>query len=311
MEASELYADHPELRTPEEEEDENYDPWSGVPVFPTRFRTLLNGGLPSPIAAERAAFQRRPPALGLTLAELDRMEQSVKLAYPVQRRWEFRLLRDGMLRMLIPCSGAADFSSLVAILREEARLCTPAPVPDWYEYSKVVFGPRRIGYYACDARGCFFTEDASRQVLKCGGCNLAKYCSKNCQAADWKARHKVVCQKDKGDRVKMVEKASAILERFVASGGPHKGGRARQRRGPDAGKLRRADPDSDSDDDDSAAWGEWQRSMLTNVTDPAEQPTADVGFFEWLRSQWIIVAVAIAAFLLIAAAALKELGSSA
>lgn len=312
MEASELYADHPELRTPEEEEDWNYNPRSGIRIWPERFYTLEDE-LPSPIAAERAAFQLRPPALGLTTAEVAAMEHKIKRASPVQRRFEFRLLQGRMLRMLIPCPGASDYGSLLAILKEELRRGTPAPVPDWYEYSKVKFGPRRIGYYACDARGCFFTEDASRQVMKCGGCNLAKYCSRDCQSADWKARHKVVCQKDKGESVKRVEQVSAILERMTRDAmGPRGIEQRRQqpRRRPAPAIHRQVQPDSgESDGDGSDAWGDWQGRLVTS-NGTSGQPTGDPSFSEWFWSQWWLVAVVFVGFTLVAAAAMKELGTS-
>ena len=47
----------------------------------------------------------------------------------------------------------------------------------------------------------------------CSGCNLVRYCSKDCQVADWKKKHKKLCVKDlfsvaqTGD----VNKMSAVL----------------------------------------------------------------------------------------------------
>ena len=248
----------------------------------------------------------------MSASELGAIERKIKLASPVQRRFEFKLLRGRMLRTLIPCPGAADYDSLLAILRDELSRGTPAPVPEWYEFSRVNFGPRRIGYYACDARGCFFTEDPHHQVLKCAGYNLAKYCSKECQAADWKARHKVVCQKDRGASVKRVEEVCKILDRLAASGVSRRGerGRARTRRGGAANATRQQleelfDPDSGDDADDRAFGDDWYPTMQPGRPAALER-SEDTSFIQWVKSQRMILGVALAAFILIVMAAVKE-----
>ena len=35
----------------------------------------------------------------------------------------------------------------------------------------------------------------SSNMKRCKGCNIAKYCSRDCQANDWKVRHKAQCNK--------------------------------------------------------------------------------------------------------------------
>lgn len=217
MDASMLYYEMPHLLTEEERIDGDFDPRSVVvPVIPQSFHHDF--GRASPDAEGRAAFERRHPALGFKARDLDGMVARFEspLVSPSQRRMEFSLLRSAMLRSLIPCSCVKDFPGLLEVLRAELASGAPAPVPAWYEYSTVKFGPRRIGYYACDARGCFATEDLSSTFSKCGGCGLPKYCSRDCQAADWKARHKFACKKGQKD-AKMTEGAAAALERMLSN----------------------------------------------------------------------------------------------
>ena len=54
-------------------------------------------------------------------------------------------------------------------------------------------GPRKIGYDPCERRGCLRTETCEgKKFSKCGGCRVPFYCGRDCQAADWAARHKKV-----------------------------------------------------------------------------------------------------------------------
>jgi hypothetical protein len=216
MDASMLYFDKPGLLTEEEREDAEFDPSSIVlPVIPPSFHHDYDRARPD--AEGREAFERRTPALGFKSRDLDGMAARFESGSvsQSQRRMEFGVLRSAMLSNLIPCSGVKDFAGLLGILRAELASGVPAPVPSWYEYSTVKFGPRRMGYYACDARGCFVTEDAARTFSKCGGCGLPKYCSRECQAADWKARHKFACKKGQKS-AKQTEDTAAALERMLA-----------------------------------------------------------------------------------------------
>jgi hypothetical protein len=50
-----------------------------------------------------------------------------------------------------------------------------------------------------DKEGCFACNRKERvggqPLLKCGGCELARYCSKECQAKDWReGGHKQICK---------------------------------------------------------------------------------------------------------------------
>ncbi len=71
----------------------------------------------------------------------------------------------------------------------------PSPVPEWYKYSTVTMGPRKIGYYHCCNTNCLHTEDFDTRFQMCAQCQLAQYCSRECQNEDWKAKHKKVCKK--------------------------------------------------------------------------------------------------------------------
>jgi hypothetical protein len=217
MDASMLYCSKPELMTAEEIEESEFDPSTvRIHVIPRAF--MFDMERPKPDAEDRSAFERRPPALGFTVRDIDEMAARYDKVPPVQRRVEFGMLRSMMLQSLISCSGVSNFQGLLDILRAEIKSGFPASVPSWYEYSSVKFGPRRIGYYACDARGCFATESVDCVFSKCGGCGLPKYCSRDCQAADWKARHKLVCKKGSKDARRTLDVAT-MLERLVANHG--------------------------------------------------------------------------------------------
>ena len=61
-----------------------------------------------------------------------------------------------------------------------------------YSFSTTTMGPRKIGYDSCEHRGCLRTETVGQKFSKCSSCRVPFYCSRDCQAADWKARHKKV-----------------------------------------------------------------------------------------------------------------------
>ena len=82
-------------------------------------------------------------------------------------------IRNKMLRQLIPCSGAQTLDDHLKTLEDEMIRGTPSPVPDWYEFSTVQLGPRRIGYYECENRGCYNTETVDRSFSRCVKCKLA------------------------------------------------------------------------------------------------------------------------------------------
>lgn len=185
MHASELYYEHEELMTPEELEEAhrlpNSSPMPDSPPFMRNTISIINR--PPPEAAYRAKFEKRPPALGLTTRQLDEISAYEKHPdfLPVQRRNLFSRLRGQMLSQLIPCSGCSTINDLLPILQNEIVTGVPAAVPEWYKYSTVTMGPRRIGYECCDKRGCFQTEDLTHQFQKCSQCLLPFYCSKECQ----------------------------------------------------------------------------------------------------------------------------------
>ena len=216
--SDDLYGDYPELQTEEEKEDWSYEPSSSeFPDLPPRYREfMLLKDLPMPGAEDRAEFERRPPALGLNISIIDEIADHAKnpLLRPVQVRHLFSLLRDKLLKNLIPCSDCSTVEELCEILRNEVESGIPSPVPSWYVYSTKTMGPRRIGYYHCGARGCLKTEDfESKPFKKCSGCGIAFYCSKDCQLADWKCRHKKVCSKAR-EFAEKTREAGMLLQRY-------------------------------------------------------------------------------------------------
>jgi len=166
--------DFPELATAEEREEWEHDPSDDVvPTMPDwwmgRWEKLI--GM-SPEAMCRRAFEARPPALGLTAAEIDALEehsQNPQLS-PVQRRKMFGLLRSALLRQLIPTSGCGSVADLCRVLRDELESCNPSPVPEWYVFSTTTMGPRKIGYDVCAARGCLKSESVKTKFNKCSQC---------------------------------------------------------------------------------------------------------------------------------------------
>ena len=61
--------------------------------------------------------------------------------------------------------------------------------PKEYNYNDDSVG---YGYEQCHSEGCY-TYDKNN-LLKCSGCKVVKYCSRECQKKDW-ARHKKDCKK--------------------------------------------------------------------------------------------------------------------
>ena len=195
MNPDEIYNTREDLMTPSEIEEFHLNPKDvDIDIAPPFYRRLLLD-IPLPDAESRVRFERRLPALGLSSSDIDSILPHV--AHPlyrdVQRRIFFRMLRSKMLRALIPVSGAATLEDLVVFLRKDLE-SGPAKVPDWYTFSTVTMGPRKIGYDSCCNRDCFATEDLTTKFMLCGGCQVCLYCGVDCQKADWKIRHKKVCK---------------------------------------------------------------------------------------------------------------------
>lgn len=168
----------------------------------------------NPDAEYRAEFERRSPALGATQDILDELKARHMKLPPVQKRSLYRSLRSAMLRQLISCDGASTMEDLLNILQQEMDSGVPAPVPDWYEYSNVRMGPRKIGYDGCSNRGCKRTETVDQKFSRCSKCKVAIYCSRDCQIADWKIRHKKVCKEAAKER-EMIKRACGFQSMFM------------------------------------------------------------------------------------------------
>mmetsp|Transcript_14917 Transcript_14917/g.33285 ORF Transcript_14917/g.33285 Transcript_14917/m.33285 type:complete len:224 (-) Transcript_14917:355-1026(-) len=219
MNAEDLYWDREDLMTPEELEELNHSPSDEtIPTYTPNMRAWLIDnhfeGFPRPDAEYKREFLKRKPAMGASADILAEIRVHNALLPAVQQRKLFNSLRGQMLRQLIPCPGAKTVEELCGLLEAELDSGVPAPVPEWYEFSTVRFGPRRIGYEPCGARGCFQTETTDSQFGRCTRCKLVYYCGKECQASDWKARHKKVCKKGAQDRDK-TEKVSQFISMFA------------------------------------------------------------------------------------------------
>ena len=230
MDADSLYFKHRELMTEEELFDMDYQPGSSpLPDEPSWFLDRIrHHPLARPEAEFRREFEKRSPALGFNQENLDSILQYVNTlgVLPHQIRKFFEFVREMMLNQLIPCDNCKDIPDLVAILQAELSSGIPAPVPSWYKYSTVTMGPRRIGYWHCHNRGCYRTENCENKFSMCANCELPSYCSRECQRADWKARHKVVCKEGKltREKTKSVGKMLQMLSDMSLTGGLPEGG---------------------------------------------------------------------------------------
>ena len=204
MNPHDIYMENESLMTPAEKAIFRLKPNScAIPDIPRSYLALLRSDLPTPDAMDRVKFESRAPALGLTASALDEIEaheKNPKFTAP-QRGRLYISLRNSMLRALIPCSGASDIPGLVSVLRKE--LVSMSPVPEWYLYSTVTMGPRKLGYDYCSTRGCTATEDLAVHFSLCGRCKVCVYCSRECQLKDWNERHKAVCKKAAAQREQM------------------------------------------------------------------------------------------------------------
>lgn len=221
--ASDDYGERPDLMTAEELEDHHADPSDDeVSIIPRRMYMEKLAMLPLAAgdARQRAEFLARKPALGLSRADIEGILARAADARVTasQRRRAFSLLRNQALQALVPCSGAATLDAVCAALLAELDAGAVAPLPAWYAWEPSNFGRgRRMGYFACDARSCWVTEDPERALLTCARCKKAKYCSKACQTEDWKARHKQLCGV-KSDVDAASERVSAMLNRLSGGG---------------------------------------------------------------------------------------------
>ncbi|KAK1357942.1 HCP-like superfamily protein with MYND-type zinc finger [Heracleum sosnowskyi] len=59
---------------------------------------------------------------------------------------------------------------------------------EWFEN-----GSGRVGLSMCSDMNCGRPETREKEFRKCAGCGDVKYCSRGCQAHDWKVRHKMEC----------------------------------------------------------------------------------------------------------------------
>lgn len=202
MNPHDIYLSREDLMTEEERVDFTARPGDyRLPLFPRNFNMMRLTELPNPEAMEREAFERRRPALGLRPADLDSIQAHIvnPSCVDAQRRRLFSMLKNAMLRALIPTSGAASVPELLDLLREDLK-SGPAAIPDWYTFSTVTMGPRKIRYDYCSNRGCMKTEDLTTKFMLCGACQVCIYCGPECQKQDWKARHKQVCKEAKAQR---------------------------------------------------------------------------------------------------------------
>ncbi len=87
----------------------------------------------------------------------------------------------------------------------EARSPTYAP-PDWGMVVQWTGMPTTEGCAHCDCE--------SRALLRCSRCMVARYCSKPCQAAHWKAGHKTMCAEYRRDEASSYEPFNTFVAAY-------------------------------------------------------------------------------------------------
>ena len=209
-----------DLMTVEELEDFNAEPSSKIIDRTLGMHILMKCPAAAGDAAARAAFLARPPALGLTRRAIDGIlsrSRACRSASTLRRAAQ--MLRGSMLTAMVPCSGASTVEELCAALITELESGATLPLPAWYKWASESFGRgRRMGFFACDARGCWKTETAETSFSCCARCKKPMYCSRECQAQDWKQRHKQLCG-IAPETDAMTAELSVLLERFKARTG--------------------------------------------------------------------------------------------
>lgn len=218
MSASSLYMDREDLMTAEELEDLYHEPSSEkIPTLTPNIMDWLIMNfedMPSPDAENKVEFLQRKPAMGASAGMIEEIRDHYGILPPgVQQRKLYAILRSKMLRQLIPCTGVTTVEGLLDILKKELDSGIPSPIPNWYQFSKKVYGPRSfLGLEECHSRGCLKTEsaDEKKPFARCSNCKLVCYCCKDCQKTDWESRHKQVCNTGKKQRDTM-KGASNVL----------------------------------------------------------------------------------------------------
>ena len=205
------------LMTPEELEDFLHDPSTDATDEVPRWFLQKMIASPTPDEFDRARFERRKPAFGLTLSQIGMLEEHAlnpNMTEGSKRRF-LKLLRETMRRSLISPSDCSTLLELCNILRTEVESGVPSPVPEWYVFSEMRYGPRRLGYRKCNNRGCLKTETLLGSIFpQCSRCKMATYCGRDCQAADRKNRHKTLCKQAKAE-MEQIQLASTFLEGFA------------------------------------------------------------------------------------------------
>ncbi|KAI4304909.1 hypothetical protein MLD38_040366 [Melastoma candidum] len=98
------------------------------------------------------------------------------------------------------------------------------PVPESHPANQFLvewFGSRRVGapgLRLCWHGGCGRLETRIQEFRKCSVCRAANYCSRACQAVDWKLRHKAECipvglwvEEDGDDRVRAEAGGNVVM----------------------------------------------------------------------------------------------------
>jgi len=73
--------------------------------------------------------------------------------------------------------------------QRQAKIFGPLVSDGKAEASKIMFMKALMKCHHCNS-----LADHNAKLLQCAGCNIARYCSRECQKAAWKSGHKMSCR---------------------------------------------------------------------------------------------------------------------
>jgi hypothetical protein len=197
MHEDDLYIEHPELES-KDDHDEFFGGRLSNEDEPLRFKNQKKFE-----KFRKIMMKSEYPISGETESKINITEKELQYC-------PFSHLKSTCLRNFISTDGIedGDYKSIHALILKNTGKVIKAPT--WYKPPQIKYGPRRIGLKKCGRDKCPRTENETDHFKACGGCHVPFYCSKECQVADWKFRHKIVCKKSKEERDEVKLFASAF-----------------------------------------------------------------------------------------------------
>ncbi|KAG2312491.1 hypothetical protein Bca52824_024048 [Brassica carinata] len=96
-------------------------------------------------------------------------------------------------RLLIQANArelAGSLRSYLSLKSGDETLTELNGLQDWFDSGRVVLAE---GLRMCSHGGCGRPETRSHEFRRCSVCGKVNYCSRGCQALDWRVKHKMEC----------------------------------------------------------------------------------------------------------------------